>query len=66
MLNRGESSCLPPSLKKRAEKDKEEKRKALIKGYKETAEFNLEYAEMCLEADNAVLDFCEEKLSESE
>lgn len=66
MLNRGENSSLPPELKKQAEKNRETKRIALIKGYKETAEINLEYAEMCLEADNAVSVFCEEKLSESE
>lgn len=42
------------------------KRKALCEGYKEFAEFNTMYAEMCLEADNEALASCEEKLSESE
>ncbi len=35
-------------------------------GYEDMAEFNQEYAEMCLSADNEALAVCEEKLSESE
>lgn len=38
----------------------------LRSGYLAMAEFNQEYAEMCLIADNEVLKACEEKLSESE
>ncbi|MBQ2897324.1 MAG: hypothetical protein IJE46_03255 [Clostridia bacterium] len=38
----------------------------LKKGYGEAAVFNLDYAEMCLCADNEALTVCEEKLSESE
>ena len=38
----------------------------LIEGYQNSGEFNLNYAEMCLGADNEVLALCEEKLSESE
>ena len=40
--------------------------KSLKEGYGEAAEFNAEYAEMCLCADNQALTVCEEKLSESE
>lgn len=40
--------------------------KKLRSGYLEMAEFNANYAEMCLEADNETLASCEEKLSESE
>ena len=40
--------------------------KSLKEGYGEAAEFNKEYAEMCLSADNQALTVCEEKLSESE
>ena len=40
--------------------------KNLKDGYGEAAEFNREYAEMCLCADNQALTVCEEKLSESE
>ena len=39
---------------------------SLKEGYGEAAEFNREYAEMCLCADNQALTVCEEKLSESE
>jgi len=39
---------------------------SLKKGYGEAAKYNLEYAEMCLCADNQALTVCEEKLSESE
>jgi len=39
---------------------------SLKEGYGEAAEFNKEYAEMCLSADNQALTVCEEKLSESE
>ncbi len=35
-------------------------------GYKDMAQINEEYAEMCLNADNEALAVCEEKLSESE
>ena len=35
-------------------------------GYMAMGQFNEEYAEMCLNADNQVLADCEEKLSESE
>lgn len=45
---------------------KKEKKNELIVGYKIAAELNLEYAEMCLEADNQAFRLCEEKLSESE
>ena len=38
----------------------------LEKGYKETADINLELAQMCLEADNESLSLCEEKLTECE
>ena len=38
----------------------------LQKGYGEAAGYNLNYAEMCLCADNQALTVCEEKLSESE
>ncbi len=38
----------------------------LIEGYQKFGEFNLNYAEMCLSADNEALALCEEKLSESE
>lgn len=40
--------------------------KSLKEGYGEAAEFNKDYAEMCLSADNQALTVCEEKLSESE
>ena len=40
--------------------------KSLKEGYRGAAEFNKEYAEMCLSADNQALTVCEEKLSESE
>lgn len=38
----------------------------LASGYEAMAQFNKTYAEMCLDADNQVLEACEEKLSESE
>ena len=38
----------------------------LAAGYEAMGQFNSEYAEMCLDADNQVLADCEEKLSESE
>lgn len=38
----------------------------LAAGYEAMGQFNLKYAEMCLDADNQVLADCEEKLSESE
>ncbi len=38
----------------------------LAAGYIAMGQFNEEYAEMCLNADNQVLADCEEKLSESE
>ena len=38
----------------------------LAAGYMAMGQFNEEYAEMCLNADNQVLADCEEKLSESE
>lgn len=38
----------------------------LAAGYQAMGQYNEEYAEMCLEADNQVLADCEEKLSESE
>ncbi len=47
-------------------KDKKEINQKLRSGYLEMAEFNANYAEMCLEADNEALASCEEKLSESE
>lgn len=47
-------------------RNKKELNRKLRSGYLEMAEFNANYAEMCLEADNEVLASCEEKLSESE
>ena len=38
----------------------------LASGYEAMAQLNKTYAEMCLDADNQVLEACEEKLSESE
>ncbi len=54
------------SLKAYVEKCKKIDVESLKIGYGEAAEFNLEYAEMCLCADNQALTVCEEKLSESE
>ena len=45
---------------------RETKLKELCEGYILYGDMNTEYAEMCLEADNQVMAFCEEKLSESE
>ncbi len=47
-------------------KDRNELRKQLEKGYKEMAQINLDLAQMCLEADNESLSLCEEKLTECE
>ncbi len=44
-------------------RSKKEKKNELIAGYKIAAELNLEYAEMCFEADNQAFRLCEEKLS---
>ncbi len=43
-----------------------EKKAQLKKGYAEMGKLNLSLAEMCFEADTAVLKSCEEKLAESE
>lgn len=48
------------------EKNKKNNREKLISGYQQMAQINLDYAEMCLSADNQVLAACEEKLPECE
>lgn len=47
-------------------KTAEELEKALINGYEEMADINLELAQLCLDADNECLSQCEEKLTECE
>lgn len=48
------------------EKKKAEIVRKLKKGYEEMAEFNLEYSDFCLEADNRQLQLYEDKLAECE
>ena len=66
MSQNGKFSLSAVKLRFNKEADKKELEHALINGYKQTAEYNKEYAEMCLSADNEALALCEEKLSESE
>lgn len=66
MSQNGKFSLSAVKLRFQREADKKETKRALAEGYKQTAEYNKAYAEMCLSADNEALALSEEKLSESE
>lgn len=47
-------------------REQKKRERVMRLGYAQMAEINLEYANTCLAADNETLNWCEEKLAESE